>query len=115
MKIGAGGLQALINQEATRGLDPAVNKAASEKALLQSEDPNLRKQLYDLNKAVERMKKTAEAYNQPLNFQVKRGEKPKIKMKDRRTGAEHDLTLDEAEEWINRFEKAKGKALDGYA
>jgi hypothetical protein len=114
MKIGAGGLQAIINQDAAKGIDPAY-KAVSEKALLQSEDPNLRKQLYALNKAVERMKKTAEAFNQPLDFEVKRGEKPKIKMKDRRTGSGREFTLEESEEWVKRLESSKGRVLDGYA
>lgn len=115
MKIGAGGLQAIINQDAAKGIDPTFNKTASEKALLQSEDPNLRKQLYALNKAVERMKKTAETFNQPLDFEVKRGEKPRIKMKDRRTGSGREFTLEEAEEWVKRLEGSKGRVLDGYA
>lgn len=114
MKIGAGGLQAIVSQEAVRGLESTMNKTVSEKALLQSEDPNLRRELYALNKAVERMKKTAEAYNQPLDFKVKRGEKPKIKMKDRRSGYGREFTLEEAEEWLKEYTNSKGKKMDGY-
>ncbi len=114
MKIGAGGLQALISQEAVRGLDPVQNKTVSEKALLQSEDPNLRREIHALNKTIERMRKTAEAYNQPLTFEIKREGKLKIKMKDKRSGYGRDFTLEEAEAWLEEYRVAKGKRLDGY-
>lgn len=115
MKIGAGGLQAIVAQEMARGLDPNRVKTAAEEALLQSEDPVLRRQLYDLNKAVERMRRTAEAFNQPMDFEVKRGQKPNIKARDRRTGAEREFTLDEAEEWLDGVTKGRGQKLNGYA
>ncbi|MFZ5647479.1 MAG: hypothetical protein ACOY30_07650 [Bacillota bacterium] len=115
MKIGAGGLQSIIAQEMSRGLDPNRVKTAAEEALLQSEDPVLRRHLYDLNKAVERMRKAAEAFNHPMDFEVKREKKPKIKARDRRTGASREFTLEEAEAWLDGLEEDKGGKLDGYA
>jgi len=115
MKIGAGGLQAIFTQDAAKGLEANRVKTTVEEAMLQSEDPVLRKQLYDLNKAVERMRKAAEAFNQPMDFEVKRGEKPKIKARDQRTGATREFTLEEAEEWLVEIEKGQGKFLNGYA
>ncbi|MCL5056546.1 MAG: hypothetical protein M1130_00815 [Actinobacteria bacterium] len=115
MKIGAGGLQAIFAQDAARGLEANKVKTPTEAALLQSEDPVVRKQLYELNKAVERMRRAAEAFNQPMDFEVKRGEKPRIKARDRRTGAERDYTLEEAEAWLEEIENGRGKNLNGYA
>ncbi|KJR96199.1 MAG: hypothetical protein VR68_14750 [Peptococcaceae bacterium BRH_c4a] len=115
MKIGAGGLQAIIAQDAARGLEAGKVKTPAEAALLQSEDPVLRRQLYDLNKAVERMRKAAQAFNRPMDFGVKRGEKPRINARDRRTGAEREFTLEEAEAWLEEIENGRGKNLNGYA
>lgn len=116
MKIGAGGLQGIIAQEAARGLEANRAKTSAEQALLQSEDPALRKLLYDLNKAVERMRRTANMYNQPLEFEVKMkdGKKPRIKAKDKRTGAEREYTLEEAEAWLEEADGLEGKKLNGY-
>ncbi|MCL5935564.1 MAG: flagellar protein FlaG [Firmicutes bacterium] len=117
MKIGAGGLQAVFAQEAARGLETNRVKTAAEEVMLQSEDPVLRRQLYDLNKAVERMRQAAKMYNQPLEFTVKREDKnkPKIKAKDRRTGASREYTLEEAEAWLEELNQNKGRSLNGYA
>ncbi|MFZ5644523.1 MAG: hypothetical protein ACOY46_13120 [Bacillota bacterium] len=116
MKIGAGGLQALIAQEAARGLDTVKVKTPAEQAMIHSEDPVLRKQLYELNKAVERMRKTAEMFNQPLEFNVKLKDrkKPRIAARDRRTSAEREYTLEEAEAWLEEFNQCEGKNLNGY-
>ena len=115
MKIGAGGLQGIIAQEVARGLESSRLKPEVEKALLQSEDPNLRKLLHELNKAVERMRKAAETYNQPLVFVVKKGERPRIKAQDRRTKASREFTLEEAEAWLEGIERSVGRNLNGYA
>lgn len=115
MKIGAGGLQAIFAQDAAKGLEANRVKTAAEEAVLQNEDPALRKQLYDLNKSVERMRKAAEAFNLPMDFEVKRGEKPKIKARDRRTGAVREFTLEESEDWLEEIEEGRGKFLNGYA
>ena len=114
MKIGAGGLQGIIAQDAFRGYDAGKVKTAAEQAIVQSEDPALRKQLYDLNKTVERMRKAAEAYNQPLDFEVKKGEKPGIKARDRRTGAGREFTLEEAEDWVEEMGEKGRKTLNEY-
>ncbi|MCL4440003.1 MAG: hypothetical protein M1609_05300 [Firmicutes bacterium] len=115
MKVGAGGLQSIIAQDLARGLEPGRVKTAAEEALIHSEDPVLRKQLYDLNKAVERMRRAAEAFNHPLEFEIKRGEKPRIKAKDRRTGAEREFALEEAEAWLAGLEENRGRNINGYA
>lgn len=116
MKIGAGGLQAIIAQEASKGLEAKAVKTPAEQELILSEDPELRKQVYQLNKAAERMRKAAEMFNQPLDFNVKlKGKKkPKINSRDRRTGAERDYTLEEAIVWLEEIEERKGKMLNGY-
>lgn len=115
MKIGAGGLQAIIAQEAARGLEANRVKTAGDQALLQSEDPNLRRLLHDLNKAVEKMRQAAEMYNQPLDFTVKRGEKPRIRARDRRTGAGREFTLEEARAWLEELDRSLGRNFNGYA
>lgn len=115
MKIGAGGLQALIAQEAARGLEVKGVKTPAEQALVQIEDPELRKQLYQLNKAAERMRKAAEMFNQPLEFTVKiKKKKPRINSRDNRTGAEREYTLEETEVWLKEMDENKGKMLNGY-
>lgn len=65
MKIGAGGLQSLAAQEAARELDASRLKPTAEEVLLQSEDLALRRMRYELNKAVEQMRRAAEMFNQP--------------------------------------------------
>lgn len=114
MKIGAGGLQAMIAQDAARGLDSGKVKTPAEQAIAQSEDPQVRRQINELNKAIARMRSAAEAFNQPTDFEVKRGDRPRIRAKDRRTGAQRELTLEEAEEWIERLKERGGRSLDGY-
>lgn len=116
MKIGAGGLQAIIAQETARGMEAGRVKTAAEEALLQSEDPVLRRQLYDLNKAVERMRRAAEMYHLPMEFTVKVKERsrPRITARDRRTGAGREFTLEEAEAWLEEIGQSKGENLNGY-
>ena len=115
MKIGAGGLQALVTQEAARTLDTIRLKPTVGEELLQSEDLALRKMKYELNKAVERMQRAAEMYNQPLDFVVLKEGKPKIKARDRRTGISREFTLEEAEAWLEEYKEKKGRNLNGYA
>lgn len=116
MKIGAGGLQAIIAQDAARGLDASRIKTAAEESMLHSEDPVLRKLLYDLNKAVERLRRAAEAYNLPMDFNVKMkdAKKPRISSRDRRTGVGREFTLEEAEDWLEEVGQLKGENLNGY-
>lgn len=115
MKIGGGGLQAIAAQEAARTLDVARLKPAVGDALLQSEDLALRRTRYELNKAVERMRRAAEMYNQPLEFTVFKKGKPRIKAKDRRTGSSREFTLEEAEAWLEEMDENKGRGINGYA
>lgn len=116
MKIGAGGLQAIIAQDAARGLEAKQVKTAAEEALIQSEDPVLRRQLYELNKAVERMRRAAEMYHLPMDFavRIKDRNKPRIAARDRRTGAGREFTLEEAEVWLEEVGQLKGENLNGY-
>jgi hypothetical protein len=116
VKIGAGGLQAMMAQEAAKGLEAKAVKTPAEQSLIQSEDPELRKQVYQLNKAAERMRKAAQLFNQPLEFTVKLKDKkrPRINSRDRRTGAEREYTLEEAEAWLQEIEDRGGKLLNGY-
>lgn len=114
MKIGAGGLQAIVAQEAARTLDAARLKPAVGDELLQSEDLALRRMRYELNKALENMRRAAEMYNQPLDFVMVREGKPRIKARDRRTGSSREFTLEEAEAWLEEMKERKGKHLNGY-
>lgn len=113
MKIGAGGLQSMVAQDATRVLDAGRAKPTAGEALLQGEDLAMRRQRYELHKAVERMRQAAELYNQPLEFRVKK-EKLRIKAQDRRSGTSREFTLDEAETWLAELNENKGKKLNGY-
>ncbi len=115
IKIGAGGLQAQAAQEAARNLDTNRLRTPAREVLLQGEDLAMRRLMYELNKAVERMRRAAEMYNQPLEFKVKRRERPRIRARDRRTGAERELTLEEAEAWLEELKEDKGKNLNSYA
>lgn len=114
MKIGAGGLQSMIVQDATRVVDASRARPDAGEVLLQGEDLALRRQRYELNQAVERMRQVAEMFNQPLEFMVKK-DKPKIKARDRRTGAVREFTLAEADAWLAELNENKGKKLNGYA
>lgn len=118
MKIGAGGPQAQAAQEASQVLDNARLRPPAGEVLLQGEDLALRRMRYELNKAVEQMRRMAEMFNQPYDFMVRRDKKPRIKLRDRRTGAERELTLEEAEAWLEEMrEESKGRQgrLNGYA
>ncbi len=115
MKIGAGGLQAQIVQDAARVQDVSRFKPTVEEVLLQSEDLALRKMRYELNKAVEKMRQAAEMFNQPLDFIVKKEGKLKIRSRDRRSGASCEFTLEEAEAWLAELNEKKGRNLNGYA
>lgn len=114
MKIGAGGLQSMIAQDATRVMDASRARPDAGEALLQGEDLAMRRQMYELNKAVERMRRAAEMFNQPLEFMVKK-DKLKIKARDRRSGTSREFTLAEAEAWLEELKENKGKNLNGYA
>lgn len=115
MKIGAGGLQSIVAQEAARTLDAARLKPTVGEELLQSEDLALRRMRYELNKALERMRRTAVMYNQPLDLSLIKKDKPKIKARDRRTGSSREFTLEEAEAWLEEMSEKKGRGLNGYA
>jgi len=116
VKIGAGGLQALVVQDAVRELEASRLKPTAQEVLQQSEDLALRRMQYELNKAVERMRQAAELFNQPFDFFVKRDDKkPRIKARDRRTGAEREFTLEEGEAWLDELKENKGRNLNGYA
>lgn len=115
MKIGAGGLQAQVVQDVVRISYAGSQKPTVEEELLQCEDLALRKIRFELNKAVERMRQAADMYNQPLDFIVKKEGKPRIKSRDRRTGASREFTLEEAEAWLDELEQNKGRNLNGYA
>jgi hypothetical protein len=113
MKIGAGGLQSMVAQDASRVLDTSRGRPTAEEALLQGEDLAMRRMQYELNRAVERMRQAAELYNQPLEFIVAK-DKPKIKANDRRSGTAREFTLAEAEAWLAEIKENKGKNLNGY-
>lgn len=115
MKIGAGGLQSLAVQDAARTLDTVRLRPTVGEEMLQSEDLALRKMKYELNKAVERMRRAAEMFNQPLDFTLIKEGKPRIKARDRRTGTSRDFTLEEAEAWLEEIYENKGRGLNGYA
>lgn len=108
-------MQAQVAQDAARIQDVSRLKPTVEEEMLQSEDLALRKMRYELNKAVERMRQAAEMYNQPLEFLVKKEGKPRIRSRDRRTGASREFTLEEAEAWLDELKGNKGRNLNGYA
>lgn len=115
MKIGGGGLQAIAAQDAARNLDTSRLRPTVGEEMLQSEDLALRRMRYELNKAVERMRRAAEMYNQPLEFTALKEGKPRIKARDRRTGSSREFTLEEAEAWLDEMDENKGRGINGYA
>lgn len=106
-------MQSMIAQDAMRTLDAGRARPDAGEALLQGEDLAMRRLMHELNKAVDRMRRAAELYNQPLEFAVNR-DKRTIKARDRRSGARREYTLAEAEAWLAELEEGRGKNLNGY-
>jgi len=113
MKVGAGGLQSMIAHDALRVMDASRARPDAGEVLLQGEDLAMRRLMSELNRAVDRMRRAAELYNQPLEFLVNR-DKRNIKARDRRSGASREFTLAEAEAWLAELEEGRGKNLNGY-
>lgn len=104
----------MLNQEANRPLDAERARPPAGEAVLQGEDLALRRQRYELNKAVERMRRAAELYNQPLEFAADQ-DQLKIRARDRRSGAGREFTLEEAAAWLAELDGNKGNNINGYA
>ena len=119
MKIGAGGPPAQAGFEAGRTLDAARLRPPAEEALVQ-EDLALRRAAQELNKAVAQLNRAAAMHNLPLDFAVReRQGRPRIFARDRRTGAERELSPEEARAWLEGVAGGPpggvGQNLNGYA
>lgn len=103
----------MVAQDAVR-FETNRPKPPAEEALLQGEDLAMQRLKYELNKSVERLRSAAEMYNLPFDFAVKRESRKRIKARDRRTGTERELTLEEAEDWLEELNNSRGENLHGY-
>lgn len=116
MKIGAGGLQSVIMNDMARALDGTTKpKPGIQETLAQSQgqDKNVLKE--ELNRAVDRLNHLAESLNYPIQLAIK--EPPprlKVVLKDKRTGQEREMELDELDKLAAHLEESKGVHLDSY-
>ena len=86
MKIGAGGLQSLAQYDAVARRGEGAERVHVARELITNPAPS---DLRDLVRAVERLNRLAEMFNQQVLFRVNRereGKRPRIRMLDRKTG-----------------------------
>lgn len=117
MKIGAGGLQPYVVHDILKNVDQTMRpKAGVQEALVQAQgqDQNMLKK--ELNRAVEHLNKMANALNYAVQVSVK--EPPprlKLVLKDKRTGTEKEISLEEFNLLADHMEESKGVNLDSFA
>ncbi|MEG6512945.1 flagellar protein FlaG [Desulforamulus ruminis] len=117
MKIGAGGLQPYVLHDVLKNIDLSQKpKAGVQETLLQAQGRDLNMLKEELNRAVEHLNQMANALNYPIQITLK--EPPprlKITVKDKGTGEEKELTLEELAQLAKRLEGNRGTNLDSYA
>lgn len=120
MKIGAGGLQSLLNHDnlIIKQLDPARTKGGLEEQRFY--DHNLVQKPVneaDLFKALDRLNKAAQMFNYPLMFKMERDKKGNLRVRvyNKQTGEYQELQPHQALKFSQELESPKGKRLDDYA
>ena len=119
MKIGAGGLQSLLNHENIniRQLDPA--RAAKGLDQQQLQNQNMAQKPVNhaaLFKAVDRLNQAAQMFNYPLLFKLVKDKNNKIKVtvRNKKTGDTQELEPQQAIKFAWQRETTTGKKVDGY-
>ena len=117
MKIGAGGMQPYVVHDILKEIASSMKpKAGVQETLVQAQgrDANMLKE--ELNRAVEHLNKMANALNYPIQVVIK--EPPprlKVIIKDKKTGKEKEISLDEIPLLIDQMETARGMNVDRYS
>lgn len=116
MKIGAGGLQSIVMSDMMRSLENASRpKAGVQEILIQAQGQDQNQLRKELNRAVERLNHLAESLNYPIQLAVK--EPPprlKVILKDKTTGKQREIELEELDLLALQLEEAKGIQVDRY-
>ncbi len=117
MQIGAGGLQPYVVHDIVKEVAAALKpKAGVQETLVQAQgrDANMLKE--ELNRAVEHLNKMANALNHPIQVVIK--EPPprlRVILKDKRTGQEKEINLEELPQLADQIAIARGMNVDRYA
>lgn len=116
MKIGAGGLQSIVMSDMMRSLENASRpKAGVQEILIQAQGQDQNQLRKELNRAVERLNHLAESLNYSIQLAVK--EPPprlKVIIKDKITGKQREIELEEMDQLALQLEEAKGIQVDRY-
>lgn len=116
MKIGAGGLQSIILNDMVRSLETTARpRAGVQETMLQAQGLDKNQLKEELNRAVERLNHLAESLNYPIQLAIK--EPPprlKVILRDKYTGKQREIELDELDQLAAHLEEAKGVHLDSY-
>lgn len=116
MKIGAGGLQSIIMSDMARAVDAAAKpRSGVQETLIQAHGQDKNQLKEELNRAVERLNQLAKSLNYPILLAVK--EPPprlKVVLKDKITGQEQEMELEDLDKLAAHLEQAKGVYLDSY-
>lgn len=116
MKVGAGGLQTIIMNDMTKAVEnTAKPRPGVQETLVQAQGQDKNQLKEDLNRAVERLNKLAHSLNYPILLAIKEPPpKLKITIKDKCTGKEREMELEEFEQLAAHLKGAKGIHLDSY-
>ncbi|MEW6698046.1 MAG: flagellar protein FlaG [Bacillota bacterium] len=116
MKIGAGGLQSIIMTDMIRSLDTTGKpRVGVQETLIQAQGQDQNQLRKELNRAVERLNHLAQSLNYPIQLAVK--EPPprlKVIVKDKTTGKQKEIELEELDLLALQLEGAKGIQVDQY-
>lgn len=116
MKVGAGGLQSLIINDLARAVDNTSKpRGGLQETLVQAQGQDKNQLKAELNRAVERLNHLAHSLNYPIQLAVKEPpSKLRVVLKDKTTGQERELDLEELDKLAAQLEGARGLHLDSY-
>ncbi len=113
MKIGAGGLQSLAQYDAMARRIKGADRVNPARELAQNPPPN---DLRDMVRAVERLNRMAEMFNQQVIFRLNRdreGKRHRIRMMNKETGATIlEVDVKELPALARQFSNAVGLVID---
>jgi uncharacterized FlaG/YvyC family protein len=120
MKIGAGGLQSLLNHEniTVKQVEPGRGRVIPDEQQLQNQSLAHKKVTeVELVKIVDRLNKAAQMFNYPLQFKVFKDKDKKLKVKvyNQQTGEIQELEPEQAAKFADHRESTSGKQIDDYA
>ncbi|MTI80216.1 MAG: flagellar protein FlaG [Firmicutes bacterium] len=120
MKLGAGGLQSLLNHDnlIIKQMEPArANKGLEQQQMQPQNHAQKPVNMSDLFKAVDRLNKAAQMFNYPFKFKVekdKQGRK-KVIVYNEETGETQEMEPEQAIKFSYQRETTSGRNFDDYA